>query len=169
MTSRFTHRALIANCQRDQQHTRVALTGERRLFVRARAGGRAAVEVIDRATGVRCQQTIDVIAADASGRAQIVLQQPASTSKPFGLAYPCGRLSRTVNCQRSPACSLRGSPWQFAHSGPIPAQRDTWRNNGVWRQYSFNPKCKAHALLIRLRQFIDDADQLNVAAFPLVR
>ena len=85
---------------------------------------------------------------------------------------PCGRLSRVVSCQRSPAltgCGTASARDDLPRSILIPGEGNALGNDGIWRQHLLDVKSKTNTAFIGLRQLRNYAHQLDIAALPFMR
>ena len=159
------NRALVAQRERDE-HTCVRLVCQRLAHAFANAVAQL-VDVINRASCIRGETTIRLVAAHAAGGAQLVFQQPCFNIETVWVGvtvWPLethGELPALACMQRWQRLAL-----QFFDARFVPTERDSRRHRGERRQHFFYGKRKAHALCVRLRQFVDDADQFNIATFP---
>ena len=167
---RFGNRALIADRQ-CHDHTRVRRGGK----CRDDSGANAlpgTLHVIAGASGKEVASRIEAFGMHVSGRAQSLLQQPRleiESTRGFP-AVPCGRFSRTVRYQRSPAWTTGASC--VGSAGPYrrePRQRKPRRDNGAWRAHALDAEREACALRRVGGQVVDNTDDLDVLAFPRAR
>src|SRR5215813_10382616 len=102
------------------------------------------------------------------GRSQIVLEQP-------GLEIETVRIDRSVRALQAhdklPALAgmrLRGLALCVAVAvlRCVPCERDPRRYDRAWRQHPLDLERETRAAIDPLRQLVDDADQLEVMAFP---
>src|SRR5215470_4664136 len=105
---------------------------------------------------------------DIPGRSQIVLEQP-------GLEIETVRIDRAVRALQAhdklPALAgmrLRGLALYVAVAvlRCVPCERDSRRHDRTWRQHALDLERETRAAVYSLRQLVDDADQLDVMAFP---
>ena len=125
------------------------------------------IDVIDYPACVGSEAAIGLIAAHATGGAQFVLQHPPLNVETVHIGVAMGplephrQLPALTGTQRRQWLAL-----QLLDRGLVPAERDSGWHDGVRGEHFFDGKRKAHALRIGLRQFVDDANQFDVAAFP---